>query len=78
MTSVLTFERNDFEVSVNVSIKNDEVLEDIEVFHVLLSSAAAESKSVFLDSYNASVMIVDQDCKSILICYLHFISCYHP
>ena len=72
-SSILTFGPNDSTVSINVSLIDNGVLEDMELFHVLLSSTTTENTFIVFDSYNASVVIVDQDCKSEV---LHKLSMY--
>ena len=72
-SSILTFGPNDSTVSINVSLIDNGVLEDMELFHVLLSSTTTENTFIVFDSYNASVVIVDHDCKSEV---LHKLSMY--
>lgn len=59
--SVITFGPNDSILSFNVTLVNDNALEDEEVFHVLLGSSASQSTYVKLEDHNASVAIIDQD-----------------
>ena len=57
----LTFEPRDSVLSLNVTLINDDILEDKEVFHVLLGSSRSQSTYVKFEDYNASVAIIDQD-----------------
>lgn len=72
VTRVLNFGPHDSVLSVSINLINDDALEDLEVFHVLLSSSIEESHYVRFESYNASVAIVDQDCKLVIL-FLHLI-----
>ena len=58
---VITFGPHDSILSFNVTLVNDDALEDEEVFHVLLGSPTSQSTYVKLEDYNASVAIIDQD-----------------
>lgn len=58
---LITFGPHDSIVSFNVTLVNDDVLEDNEVFHVLLSATVSQSSYVKLEDHSASVTITDQD-----------------
>ena len=58
---LITFGPRDSIVNFNVTLVNDDVLEDDEVFHVLLAATVSQSSYVKLEDYNASVTITDQD-----------------
>ena len=57
----VTFGPHDSILSFNVTLIDDDALEDKEVFHVLLRTSTAQSTYVKVESYNASVFIIDQD-----------------
>ena len=63
VVNVLTFGTHDSNISFSISLIDDDALEDVEVFHVLLSSPDTETNSINFESSNASVIIIDQDCK---------------
>lgn len=58
---LITFGPYDSILSFNVTLVNDDALEDEEVFYVLLGSSTSQSTYVKLEDYNASVAIIDQD-----------------
>lgn len=57
----LTFGPHDSILSFNVTLINNNNLEDEEVFHVLLGSSRSQSTYIKFEDYNASVAITDQD-----------------
>lgn len=61
ISHLITFGPRDSILSFNVTLVNDDVLEDEEVFHVLLAVSVSQSSYVKLENYNASVTITDQD-----------------
>ena len=58
---LITFGPRDSIVSFNVTLVYDDVLEDDEVFHVLLAATVLQSSYVKLEDYSALVTITDQD-----------------
>ena len=58
---LITFGPYDSILSFNVTLVNDDALEEEEVFYVLLGSSTSQSTYVKLEDYNASVAIIDQD-----------------
>jgi len=83
-TSVtLFFDGSNTVECVNISLKNDEVLEGLEMFNVILDSG--DEEMVSLSPNMAVIMIIDDDGKNLLtskylyaheiLFYLHFHSC---
>jgi hypothetical protein len=58
---LITFGSHDSILGFNVTLMNDNVMEDEEVFHVLLAASVSQSSYVKFENHNASVAITDQD-----------------